>query len=222
MPFGDYAITASAHDHHDAGDSTIWYVMSVIPEDNDPPVIQEIRPAETNLEIEKETEIDFRINAVDPDRDPISFHYELDGDTVSSTSDLTYMFADTGRFVITAFATDWFGVADSVAWTVRVFNPASLGESGEVLPAEFAITSLHPNPFNAEFEVTIALSVAGQLRIELFDLLGRSAATFTDSPYPAGWHNLSFNTSTLPSGVYFLRVCFPDGGRTVTRAVVLK
>ncbi|MEB3209494.1 MAG: T9SS type A sorting domain-containing protein, partial [Synechococcus sp.] len=79
----------------------------------------------------------------------------------------------------------------------------------------------YPNPFNPTTVIGFQLSVFGQARLSVYDLLGREIAVLADGVYPAGRHEAVFDAGNLglASGVYVtvLRV----GDRQYTRRITL-
>ena len=47
---------------------------------------------------------------------------------------------------------------------------------------------------------------SGQVKIEVYDITGRLAATLVDSYQGEGYHVVRWNASGLASGVYFIRL----------------
>jgi len=64
------------------------------------------------------------------------------------------------------------------------------------------------------------LPTAGQVKIELFDLLGRRAALILETFQNAGQYAVPFDDRGLPSGTYFLRLTTPAGAQTAKVALV--
>ncbi len=84
-----------------------------------------------------------------------------------------------------------------------------------VLPANFALFQNYPNPFNPETTIEFALAARANVKLEVFDLLGRSVAQLTNGVYEAGRHRLHWNGAgrsgvSAPSGIYFYRLSTPD------------
>jgi hypothetical protein len=76
-----------------------------------------------------------------------------------------------------------------------------------------------PNPFVDRLTVRIAAPEPGQpVRVELFDLLGRSVWKHEGAPGPGGTLELDIDGRTLPSGVLVYRV--RHGGAIVTGSLV--
>jgi uncharacterized delta-60 repeat protein len=73
------------------------------------------------------------------------------------------------------------------------------------------ITSLSPNPFNASTTIRFDLPQAGMVRLEVFDVSGRSVGSAQGRPLREGWleagsYEAAFDGSNLPSGVYLARL----------------
>ncbi len=92
-------------------------------------------------------------------------------------------------------------------------------EDEDELPTEFALEQNYPNPFNPTTTIQYAIPRAGNVRVAVYDLLGRQVATLVDGPTTAGRHEVSVDASGWASGlyVYTLRA----GGEIVTRNMVL-
>jgi len=123
----------------------------------------------------------------------------------SVTADAEGRFVWNGRPagpVVTATATDAAGNTSefSRGVTTRV-------QQGTIqAPVEYALLQNHPNPFNPSTTIKFGVREAGRVRIELFDLLGRSVAMLVDQPCESGWHEIKYRNTTLSSGVYFYKI----------------
>lgn len=126
------------------------------------------------------------------------------------------------RSVYATILQNWFGL-DPVA-----VQDAMLGFSYETLdfiadpssgvhtasfdkPAAFNLQQNYPNPFNPTTTLAFSLSVAGQVRLEVFDVQGRQIQLLVDQVMPAGTHRVTFNAGNLPSGTYVYRLITPQG-----------
>jgi photosystem II stability/assembly factor-like uncharacterized protein len=78
----------------------------------------------------------------------------------------------------------------------------------------------HPNPASAETTIPFVLRRSSRVRVELFDLLGRSALLVADAEMNAGRHALRADVSTLPNGVYLCRMT--TGDEVYTRRLVVR
>jgi hypothetical protein len=117
----------------------------------------------------------------------------------------------------------WGGIAD--AWgpfseTRRFVYLGPAGVDGDKeFPTVFALGANYPNPFNPSTILTFSLPAAGEVRIEVYSMLGECVATLVDEIRTAGNHAVTFNASGLASGTYFTRMSVQ--GKTLTRRILL-
>lgn len=64
----------------------------------------------------------------------------------------------------------------------------------------------HPNPFNSTTNFNFLLSKKEYILLRIFDILGREVTTIFSGEKNAGEHNLSWNATNSPSGIYFYRM----------------
>ncbi len=89
------------------------------------------------------------------------------------------------------------------------------------LPAKVVLEQNFPNPFNPTSVVRYHLPAAGDVRIAVYDLMGREVSMLAGGWKEAGVHEVVFDASLLPSGVYFYRLS-AHGGVVTRKAVILK
>ncbi len=92
------------------------------------------------------------------------------------------------------------------------------------LPRTFALHQNYPNPFNPATTISFAIPKAGQVRVEIFDILGRRVRTIANQYLSAGEHALEWNghdgdDEAVASGIYFYRVSY--NGNSMTRKMVM-
>lgn len=90
---------------------------------------------------------------------------------------------------------------------------------GADIPDQTVLLQNYPNPFNPSTVIGWRLAVGGRTRITIHDITGREIAGLVDAVYPAGSHQVTFDASALPSGVYLYRLGTPDG--SIIRKMVL-
>ncbi|MDP6824476.1 MAG: CotH kinase family protein [Dehalococcoidia bacterium] len=84
---------------------------------------------------------------------------------------------------------------------------------------EFQFKAPYPNPFNPATLLRFHLPERGSVRIEIFDIRGRSVALLHDGILRAGWHEITWQPERLGSGVYPARLSF--GGKQLSRKLIL-
>lgn len=88
-----------------------------------------------------------------------------------------------------------------------------------VLPVRFELYQNFPNPFNPETVVSFQLSAVSDVRLVVYDLLGREVAMLVNERKTAGRYDVKFDGSRLSSGVYIYRLT--AGNSVETRKMVL-
>jgi hypothetical protein len=80
------------------------------------------------------------------------------------------------------------------------------GLSEESMPEQIALLGNYPNPFNPTTVIRYQLPTAADVRLSVYDLLGREVAVLAEGVREAGVHNVQFDAAGLSSGVYFYRM----------------
>jgi hypothetical protein len=101
---------------------------------------------------------------------------------------------------------------------LNVLNSVSVDDV-EQIPDRIALNQNYPNPFNPTTTISYALPNAGLVRLEVFDLLGRSVSLLVNETVEAGSHTVRFDASSLSSGVYVYRLT--TDAQVLTRQMVL-
>jgi glucuronoarabinoxylan endo-1,4-beta-xylanase len=73
-------------------------------------------------------------------------------------------------------------------------------------PYQFALEQNYPNPFNPTTMIQYELASPSEVKLRVFDVLGREVATLINARQSAGRYRVEFNASRLSSGVYFYRL----------------
>ena len=81
----------------------------------------------------------------------------------------------------------------------NVFNEGSR-------PDNFAMAHIYPNPFNSTAHVKFKLSEQQHVAVTVTNVRGQRVAELFDGDPCAGEHELTWNASGLPSGIYLIRI----------------
>jgi hypothetical protein len=93
------------------------------------------------------------------------------------------------------------------------------GRAEQVVPQKVSLTS-YPNPIQRQGTLEYALPEAGDVTLEVYDVLGRRVATLEQGRKKAGRHTARLETGRLSSGVYFGRLKAGEQTRTQKITVV--
>lgn len=104
--------------------------------------------------------------------------------------------------------------------TATFTNSASVNnEAIAGLPEKFDLKPNYPNPFNPSTQIAFDLPESADVRLTVFDVLGRQVATLINQSMKAGTHTVSFDAQRLASGVYIYRL--EAGNFSMTRNMML-
>lgn len=78
-------------------------------------------------------------------------------------------------------------------------------------PTQLDLKQNYPNPFNPSTSISFYLPKSTQVKLSVYDILGRKVASIVESLLPAGSHDFSIKTSEWSSGVYIYRLQTSEG-----------
>ena len=142
-------------------------------------------------------------------------------DITSSVSVQTATLGPDGRLYIGLSHT-----GPTSAWAYRTQEVLGIPVTGEPAPPapEGLGVTMQPNPLGTRGHVAVRLPEATDLRVVLFDLMGRQIAVLSEGRMEAGLHRVPLDVAALAPGVYVARVTTgsdTDAGRTESRRVVI-
>ena len=126
-------------------------------------------------------------------------------------------FDPSGTFVGAFGSTDW--TANWSDFTPGDY-PLSVEETGlSGVPTNFEISQNYPNPFNPSTKINYSIAEASNVRIVVFDILGREVEVLANGFRAAGNYEITFNAENLPSGLYLYT--FESGSTKITKKMTL-
>ena len=97
----------------------------------------------------------------------------------------------------------------TVGSVYRTANPAELVTGVEPpadLPLAYGLSQNYPNPFNPSTTIKYELLKASDVRLSVFDMLGREVSVLVNERRDAGVHEVKYDAMGLASGVYLYRL----------------
>ena len=115
-------------------------------------------------------------------------------------------------------ATDGSGTVVGEA-AVDIVTTLSAETWGSELPSKLVFESINPNPTSAWATMRFALPAAADVRLEVYDMLGRPVTVPLEGLRAAGSHEAVMGTAHLPVGVYLVRLI--AGRESATRRIMV-
>lgn len=117
----------------------------------------------------------------------------------------------------------WSGIVyfDELRAVKKTQAPTLAPASEPAWPHDFTLEQNYPNPFNAETVISFALPRNENIKLKVFDLLGREIAVLADGLYTAGPHALRWSGQAAPSGLYWY-VLQTNERRIVRRLMIVR
>ena len=94
-----------------------------------------------------------------------------------------------------------------------------LDDFNNPLPQEFALGNAYPNPFNPVTQLKLDLAEDGLVNAKVYNVRGQVMAELVNGYMGAGYHMLSWDASSVASGMYMIRV--ESNGNVATQKVML-
>jgi hypothetical protein len=128
------------------------------------------------------------------------YHYNAYAVVGADTSKDSFMFGKLGT-VLDGSYDGWGNCGEMLD------SRGSSRTAHQAIPSKFTLHQNYPNPFNASTTIRFDLPEACPVSLEIFDINGR----FVESPLHHSWreagqHEITFDASELPSGVYVYRL----------------
>lgn len=82
------------------------------------------------------------------------------------------------------------------------------------MPQEAVLNQNYPNPFNPVTTISFVLANPSEVKLDVYDSLGRKVETLINGAYSAGYHSVQFGKGSYSSGLYLYRLTTPGGVKT--------
>jgi hypothetical protein len=112
---------------------------------------------------------------------------------------------------LTGGQTGWVVGSNGVVaqWSGTLFVSVEATQPA-VLPSSVVLWQNYPNPFNPSTTIRYGLPHKSNVSVTVYNTLGQEVGLFIQGDQEAGYHNVKFGGSGLPSGVYFYRLSAGD------------
>ncbi len=100
-------------------------------------------------------------------------------------------------------------------------NPVGIIYISSGIPSTFSLSQNYPNPFNPSTNIKFNVSKLSNVKIVVYDVMGREVQTLVNEKLQPGTYESSFDGSTLTSGVYFYKLS-TEGFSETKKMMILK
>ena len=97
--------------------------------------------------------------------------------------------------------------------------PAVSPRPGDAIPKSYELDQNYPNPFNPETRIRFQVPVESDVKLAVYDLLGREVVVLVDTRKTAGVYEVNLDAGALASGVYLY--CLTAGTFSSIKKMVL-
>ncbi|MFZ4590732.1 MAG: T9SS type A sorting domain-containing protein [Ignavibacteria bacterium] len=111
------------------------------------------------------------------------------------------------------------GTNTAFVWRRALSELTSVYNSNIEIPSSYSLSQNYPNPFNPMTNVKFSIVKSGDVKIVVYDVMGREVQTLLNERLNAGTYEVKFDGSGLTSGVYFYRMV--TGEFTKTKRMLL-
>ena len=85
-------------------------------------------------------------------------------------------------------------------------NTIGITSLSSEIPSSFELYQNYPNPFNPATQIKFDIQKAGNVKIAIYDMLGREVELLVNGMMEAGSYNADWNATGFASGVYFYKI----------------
>ncbi|MBN1300524.1 MAG: DUF362 domain-containing protein [Melioribacteraceae bacterium] len=102
------------------------------------------------------------------------------------------------------------GTGDGIE-LIKIENATDVSSDEELITKDFKLNQNYPNPFNPSTTISFSLDISAEVKLVVYDALGKFVKVLKDEKLPAGYHSVSWdgtNYSGTPvvSGRYIYRI----------------
>jgi len=74
------------------------------------------------------------------------------------------------------------------------------------IPVDYKLFQNYPNPFNPSTAIRYAIPSDGKVKLVVYNLIGQEVTTLVDKNQNAGFHEVLFDATNFPSGMYIYKI----------------
>jgi hypothetical protein len=139
---------------------------------------------------------------------------------ISDSLGLSYNFFDASSNRESLFVSCYYYPTTSGIYTRLISDLTSIyNDQNKNTIINYSLSQNYPNPFNPTTTIEYEIPKRTNVKIEVFDLLGKNIETLLSKEQSAGNYKLNYDASKLSSGIYFYKIT--AGGFVQTKKMIL-
>ena len=161
-----------------------------------------------------ESEVNLKVNftdlsIADPNQPVTSWEWDFDNDgTVDATEQnpsYTYTQSGTYSVLLTVSNGNTSDTKTRVEY-ITVNSVSSVDGLLDQVPGSYNLLQNYPNPFNPKTKIIYAVPEEVQVKVSVYNILGKEVALLVNEKKIPGFYELNFRGEKLPSGVYIYTI----------------
>jgi len=114
-----------------------------------------------------------------------------------------------------------FAGTDSSVWRRSFTEIIGIQKISGLVPSSFSLSQNYPNPFNPTTKIKMEIAKLGDVKLVVYDILGREVDKLVNENLKPGTYEVEFNGSKYASGVYFYKLVATEFSES-KRMILLK
>jgi len=104
---------------------------------------------------------------------------------------------------------------DFILRAIVDYNIVGVEDGNVQTPIKFGLQQNYPNPFNAKTTMNYSIPNAGDVKLDVFNLLGQHVTTLVNEHQDQGEYSVNWDANDLPSGVYFAKLTIENSSKSI-------
>lgn len=98
------------------------------------------------------------------------------------------------------------GTSAMSVWRRDIYDIIGIEQISGNVPENFVLKQNYPNPFNPVTNIEFSLPIAGNAKLEVYDITGKLVESLLNENLSTGSYNVTWNASNTASGIYFYKL----------------
>jgi len=138
---------------------------------------------------------------------PYGYPHQIPGSTGDSIAIAYEPYQPNTDYQASLYVYAKYGTTDTTV-IITLDGNSSATETKErgAMPADFVLAQNYPNPFSAATQISYSIPAQALVSLAVYDELGNMVRNLVSGVRDQGTYAVSFDASSLPSGVYYYRI----------------